>query len=112
MNRRALLSGLLGATGGLVLPWEPRRVYSFGERVGVSDSDYLQALLDRGGHFRPPPGNYVLTRPLYLRGVGRRFDFSGSTLTRASGAHPAIVVECRHSLIESCQYAPNLIANA
>lgn len=28
MNRRQLLAGLLGATGGLVLPYEPKRIYS------------------------------------------------------------------------------------
>jgi hypothetical protein len=30
MNRRAFLSALTATASGLVLPWEPRRVYSFG----------------------------------------------------------------------------------
>ena len=34
MNRRSFLRSLTAAAGALVLPYEPERVYSFGEGVG------------------------------------------------------------------------------
>lgn len=39
MNRRDLLTGLLGAAGGLVLPYDPRRIYST-PSVGVAGGLY------------------------------------------------------------------------
>ncbi len=35
MNRRTFLTSLGAAAGALVLPYEPKRVYSFGSEVGV-----------------------------------------------------------------------------
>jgi len=34
MYRRNFFHAIATTAGGLVLPWEPRRVYSFGEDVG------------------------------------------------------------------------------
>jgi hypothetical protein len=37
MNRRSFLASLTAAAGALILPYEPKRVYSFGEGVGRCD---------------------------------------------------------------------------
>jgi len=34
MNRRSFFSALAGTAGALWLPYEPKRIYSFGEDVG------------------------------------------------------------------------------
>ncbi len=38
MKRRDFLTGLVTTAAGLVLPYEPKRIYSFGEDVGRYDS--------------------------------------------------------------------------
>lgn len=37
MNRRAFLTGMISTASGLVLPYEPKRIYSFPSRMRMSN---------------------------------------------------------------------------
>lgn len=47
MNRRGFLSALAGVAGALVLPHEPRRVYSFARELRVPGDDFSPADIER-----------------------------------------------------------------
>lgn len=77
MNRRRFLTGLVTTAAGLLLPYEPKRVYSFGKRsVGYLYAPYIPLLKLP----ELPPFPDLLPRKAVLRYAKKhvRSDFYGT----------------------------------
>lgn len=70
MNRRHFLAALAGTAASLVLPYEQKRIYSFGSAVGVVEAPRIVSITINGREFAVNDDPEALVGLVKRRAVG------------------------------------------